>query len=189
MSPITFISANLWRAGCIASLAIAGVAIGAAGLQTARIDGVPFIGGGLKAELAGARREAKAQLDAHVQTIRSYRAAQAAAAAAEDARLVRVATDQERISDDVSRDYARRFADLRARAERLRSEAGADAGSAADRQPVSVVPAAAGGAAAPAGGDGLSLDRRLTASEQALQLDALIDWVERQAGIDPNERH
>jgi hypothetical protein len=186
MNPLSFLSANIWRAACIALAALLVLAIGIAGVQTLRIDGGPLMGRGLMAELAQARQDAKTQFDAHVQTIRQYRAAQVAAAAADRARLARVSTDQERISDDVSQDYTRRLADLRARYERLRSEAPAGTGSAASGQPVPGISAPAGGAAAPAGGDGFSLGRRLTASEQALQLDALIGWAERQHGIDPN---
>ena len=189
MSPLAFLAANLWRAAFFAVLALLVLVGGFAAVQTLRIDGGPFFGRGLLADAADARRQAKAQFTAHVTTIRNYFAAQEAAAAADRARLARVSADQERISDDVSQDLARRVAELRARAGRMRSEAAAGAGGAAGGQPVPGLSPAAGGAAAPAGGDGFSLERRLTASEQALQLDALIDWAERQHAIHPNSSY
>jgi hypothetical protein len=42
------------------------------------------------------------------------------------------------------------------------------------------------GVAEAAGHDGLPPDAALVATEQAIQLDALIGWVRRQASIDPN---
>jgi hypothetical protein len=42
------------------------------------------------------------------------------------------------------------------------------------------------GVAEAAGHDGLPADAALVATEQAIQLDALIGWVRRQASIDPN---
>jgi hypothetical protein len=42
------------------------------------------------------------------------------------------------------------------------------------------------GVAEAAGHDGLPPEAALVATEQAIQLDALIGWVRRQANIDPN---
>ena len=52
--------------------------------------------------------------------------------------------------------------------------------------------AAAGGPAQASGEDRLpasaeELDWRLTATEQAIQLDELIKWIKAQAKVDPNE--
>lgn len=173
------LTSNVWRTGCLAALAVVAV-------QTARIDGLPVIGGGLKADLAASARQSQARLDAHVQTIRNYRAAQAAAAAAEQRRLARVRAEQKGIDDDVLQSYDRRIADLRARAGKLRGQgpAGADRASGAVAMPG--VPAAPGAATQATCGDGFSFERKLIASEQAVQLDELIVWVRRQAGIDPN---
>lgn len=182
MIPAGFLAAldNPWRTACLGALAIALV-------QTARIDGVPVIGGGLKAELASSERRSQARLNAHVQTIRNYRAAQEQAAAAEKVRLDRVRAEQKEISDDVLESYQRRLAALRARADELRRQGAAGSAGAAGGIAVPGVAAAASGAAEAACGDGFSFERRLIASEQALQLDELIAWVRRQAGIDPSQ--
>ena len=54
--------------------------LAALAVQTARIEGLPIIGGGLKSSLAASERQSKAHFDAHVATITRYRAAQAEAA-------------------------------------------------------------------------------------------------------------
>ena len=51
---------------------------------------------------------------------------------------------------------------------------------------MSRLPAAAGQSLEAAGADGFPLAERLTATEQAIQLDALIKWVRAQAAVDPN---
>lgn len=85
---------------------------------------------------------------------------------------------QERVNADVKADYARRLADLRARYERLRAQAGRSPGSVA----VPAFPDAASGTDEAPGSDGLS--RAMMASEQALQLDALITWIEQQRAVE-----
>ena len=131
---------------------------------------------------------------AHQQTKRDYAAAQLAARELEEKRLARVAAEQETITNDVTQDYRARLAAARSTAERLRhqlAQAGADAGGTAGAVDLPGAGSAAGGAAAPAGDRRLpfgagELDWRLTATEQAIQLDELINWVERQAAVDPN---
>lgn len=140
-----------------------------------------------------------AERAAHVMTKRMYRQAQMDAARQEELRNARVAAQQEEISDGAVETLARRQAAARADAarafERLRQYAAAGkrpAGAGGAEQLPAVPVAAAGTAAAP--GDGLpadigpaDIDWRLIAQEQAIQLDVLIDWTIRQAGVPVNE--
>lgn len=139
----------------------------------------------------GERDQEKA---AHQQSKRNYALAQLAARKLEEQRLARVAAEQETITDDVTQDYRARLAAARDHAERLRHQlasAGAGAGGSTGAIDLPGAGGAAGGAAAPSDDRRLpvaagELDWRLTATEQAIQLDALINWVERQAAVDPN---
>jgi signal transduction histidine kinase len=138
-----------------------------------------------------------AEQSARVATIANYRAAAEAARAADLANAGRVAAAQRTISDRTSHDFETRLADARARAQRLqlapRSPAGVGGGARAAPVPAAGPAAgAARGAAAqdrlPVAADDpaqdLSLDDRLIATEQAIQLDELIKWVNAQARID-----
>lgn len=146
-------------------------------------------------------QRAVAEKRAHQQTKAVYRAAQLEAARLERARLERVTAQQQEITDEVVTDYRRRLADARGRAEQLRGElarAGEPAAGAGGTVHLPAAGDAAGGADAPAGHSGFpeptasgylrpeEIDWRLTATEQALQLDALITWVERQARVEVN---
>lgn len=142
--------------------------------------------GHYKHQAEALRADLNTEVAAHRQTKAAYRAAQQAAEEAETARLARVKAQQEKITDDVSQDYSRRLAALRTRYDRMRAQSGTRADSAPGRVTVSGLPDAASGIDEAPGSDRFSLDRRMTASQQALQLDALIDWVERQAGVVPN---
>jgi hypothetical protein len=97
-----------------------------------------------------------------------------------------VAVAQNTISERTSHDFEARLANARARADRLQQSAiaAADPGS---RGAASVpgLSSAAGGPSQ-AAEDRLSLDEALAATEQAIQLDELIKWVERQHAIDPS---
>ena len=115
----------------------------------------------------------------------------------ERARLELIRTEQQEISDAIRQDYVARLADARARADRLREHLQARAEPAAAPADLALpgLPAAAGGTAPAAEDPRLpaaallsaeQLERDLVATEQALQLDTLIDWVSRQAAIDPN---
>lgn len=151
-----------------------------------------------EALVAALRNDLAAERTAHQQTKHNYRAAQEQAAALEAARLAAVQAEQKEITDAVTQDYRQRLADARAHAERLRDQlarAGAGAAGAPRSEPVPGAGGAAGRAAPPATGDrlppapALSEDEiawRLIATEQAIQLDALIDWVERQAQVEVN---
>jgi hypothetical protein len=121
-------------------------------------------------------------------TVANYRAAAAQAAAADKANADRVKAEQSKINQETSSEYEARLAAARAAAQRLRdqlAQAAAHPGS-SPTAPVPGVPAAAGGPAQAPGQDGFSVDDRLTATEQAIQLDELIKWVKKQAGIDVN---
>ncbi|BBC72933.1 conserved hypothetical protein [Altererythrobacter sp. B11] len=130
----------------------------------------------------------------HRQTKSAYREAQKLAAEAEEARLALVTLQQKEITDATLDDYRRRITGARAAAERLRAAAaggGTAAAGAGGTRDVPALPAAAGRAAPatdqaglPAGAD--ELNWRLIATMQANQLDVLIDWIEAQHAIDPN---
>ncbi|WP_370189227.1 hypothetical protein [Qipengyuania sp.] len=176
------------------------ISLGFAGVQTARLEGfklgpISMTGWIETAKTAAAERDA--EKGAHRKTKTDYRNAQAEAAELERQRLARVRREQQEISDAIEADYNARLADARARAERLRKElrtrdtATRKGGSlevpglstAGDR-----AAAATADARLPAAerGSADQLERDLVATEQALQLDALIDWIIRQAEIDPN---
>lgn len=119
----------------------------------------------------------------------NYRAAAGQARAADQANANRVAAEQNAINERTSDDYEMRLAAARALAQRLRVEtaaAAADPGN-GGAAPVPGLPASPAGAARAAGEDKLPGDDRLTATEQAIQLDELIKWVRRQASVDPNK--
>jgi hypothetical protein len=125
---------------------------------------------------------------AFAHTVADYRAAAEQARAADAANLARVTAQQRAINERTENEFEARLADVRARAERLRREtnaAAADPGGRADAT-VPGLSETAGGAAQAAGEDRLSRAERLIATEQAIQLDELIKWVERQAKVDPD---
>lgn len=145
----------------------------------------------LRIDLDKVRRDRELEAASHRQTKDSYRAAQAEAEQLERERLARVSAQQKEITDEVAADFERRLADARARAERLRGKAAASGAGAAGARPGQPMPGAgdaAGRADEAARDPGLSLDERLIATEQALQLDALIDWLERQAKVERDGR-
>ncbi len=173
--------------------------------QTVRLEGfqvkLPLIGTigpqGWKPyakELEGEVRSIRIDLELsearHVATKRAYEEAQAEAARMEAERLARVVEQQERITDEVRQDYSRRIADLRKRANRLQAEARTSAGGASDQVRVSETGNAASGideapdcATLPARDLETDIACRAIAEEQAMQLDALITWVQRQLGV------
>lgn len=129
---------------------------------------------------------------AHAVTVANYRTAADAARAADQANLGRVLGEQRLINERTSDDYEKRLADARARSAanlgRLSAElakAAADPGG-RGKPPVPGLPAPAAGAAQAAGQDRLPRSDRLIATEQALQLDELIKWIERQHAVDVN---
>lgn len=123
----------------------------------------------------------KAERAAHAQTQANFRKAQEEAEARQKANLARVAKAQEEITDETVTDYRARLADLHARYDRLRTQGNR---SASGNTGLSAVPDAASRIDETPGENGLPAPDALIASEQALQLDALITWVERQAKVE-----
>ena len=125
---------------------------------------------------------------AGARTIANYRAAAETARAADKANADRVAAAQRIISERTSNDLEARLADARARALRLQLESRAPAaaggsGRAASLPAGRAAPGAVGGAAEE---NGFSNSDRLIATEQSIQLDELIKWVNGQAAVGSN---
>ena len=119
-------------------------------------------------------------------TVANYRAAADGARAADRAATERVAAEQRAINERTQNEYETRLADARARALRLQLQARTAAPHPGSRGSAAVpgLPPAAVRPPQAAGQDGLP--DRLTATEQAIQLDELIKWVKAQAVVDPN---
>lgn len=123
---------------------------------------------------------------AMTQTVANYRAAADAARQGDLANAARVRAEQSAIDEETNDAFEKRLADARARAGRLRVGAPAAANTrAGGATRMSGLSAAAGRADQAAGADGLPPADALTATEQAIQLDALIQWVKRQHAVDP----
>jgi hypothetical protein len=120
-------------------------------------------------------------------TVANGRAAAEQARAQDKANADRVAAEQRAINERTNNDFEVRLAAARADAQRLRlgAQAAADPGA---RRGASVpgVSAAARGTAQTAAEDRFPQSDRLTATEQAIQLDELIKWVRAQAEVDNN---
>ncbi|MFI8667166.1 hypothetical protein ACIGGE_12080 [Qipengyuania sp. NPDC077410] len=172
---------------------IVAVAITIACVQTTRLYGFQIWSISMRGWIETAEqfeRDRDAERAAHRQTKIDYRNAQIEAARLESQRLDRVRTEQQEITDAVEADYSASLADARTRAERLREDlrTRSTARSAAD--PISVPSLSAAGAGTSAAAENTrlpsgteQLERDLIATEQAIQLDALIDWVKRQAAV------
>lgn len=142
--------------------------------------------------------ERNAERTAHQKTKTDYREAQAEAARQEQKRIERVKAEQQEITDAVEADYRRQLAGLHARAERLREQLQSGTGVAGAGTSIAMprLSAAGSGSAEAAGDNGLpaafdrdpaeQLERDVIATEQAIQLNALIDWLLKQNAIDPN---
>lgn len=145
-----------------------------------------------RADAETARVEVQNTLDAVFaaqERARILDAANAARAKAEQEAISRETVHDFQTRIDAARDHAARLAD----AMRVRRAPGVDPGD-SNTAPVSASRIAAGspdetagGAELPAPGTppALSLEERLIATEQAIQLDALISWVERQSAVRP----
>lgn len=120
------------------------------------------------------------------QLVTDYSAAAERARAQDRANAARVAGTQDVINRSSLNDFEVRVADARARSERLRSSRLAEDRSPAGNASVPGLSGTSGRLAQGAGQNGLSAEDALTATEQAIQLDALIKWVRAQAAIDPN---
>ena len=120
-------------------------------------------------------------------TVSNYRTAAAAARAADRAAAQRAAVEQRALNERTEHDFEARLADARTRAERLRvgNAPGTDLRSCGTAS-LSSLSSAAQDADGAASEDRLSRSDALTATEQAIQLDELIEWVKAQAALDPD---
>lgn len=156
----------------------------------------------VRADLARAEQTAVREKNAHDQTIERFRAATEAATQRNRNNILRIRTEQAVETGRIVDGYETRLAAARSRAAELdrvhrpAGAAGADTGSAREggAPRLSRTATRADEAAAdhrlPAEGPTvtLTLSEALIATEQAIQLDALIDWVEAQAAIDLSDR-
>jgi hypothetical protein len=125
---------------------------------------------------------------AFLQTIINYSTAATQARDADAANKARVEREQQAISQKSDQAYEARIADARARAERLRLDletARAHQGG-PGAAPVPGLRDPAGGPYGPTAETGLPPGDALVATEQAIQLDELIKWVNGQMRIDLN---
>jgi hypothetical protein len=122
---------------------------------------------------------------ARVTTIANYRAAAETARAADLAYAGRVAAAQRTISERTTHDFETRLADARAHAARLQlaDRTPATAGGGGRTAPVPAPGATPGPAGGAATEGGLSVTDALIATEQAIQLDELIKWVNAQSAV------
>lgn len=180
---MNLLGGNLWRAPAIAAVA-------ALAWQTVQIEGLLFISG-LKPQLEDARLQLAKERAAHEATKETYTNAQKEAGRIEAERLVAAVLKQQEITDHVRTDFAQQLDAARARYAALaaggvrREIGGAGVAGAAGSLAVPGAAGAAGRADEAASADGLSLAESWRATEQALQLDALIIWLERQAEAAP----
>lgn len=125
----------------------------------------------------------------HLQTKSNYAKAQADAAARQRALNAQIATIQQETSNAARIAHDRSLADIRARYERLLTRARARPQRSTDDLRVPQIPNASGQPDAASAHQGLppardaltQLERDLIATEQAHQLDALIDWINAQS--------
>ena len=123
---------------------------------------------------------------AHAATVANYRAAAEQARRDDAANIARVKAKQANINERSANDFESSIADARARADELRGQGAGPAANPGARgaAPVPGVPITAGRSAEAARENRLPQSDRLTATEQAIQLDELIKWVRSQAGVD-----
>ena len=130
---------------------------------------------------------ANAHLVTAQQTIINYQQAAARATQLDAENKARAEAEQSAVVERTKEDYEARIARARADAQRLRDQLARPAhpgstGAAPVSRPSGTGPAAPG----PSADQGLSIDERLVATEQAIQLDALIDYVEGVLKVDLN---
>jgi type IV secretory pathway VirJ component len=130
------------------------------------------------------------QQSALATTVSNYRVAAGQAEAADRANAERVAAEQQTINERTSNDFEARLAAASALAQRLRGQTASAAADSGRRgaAPMPTLPASPGGPAQTAGQDRLPLADAELATEQAIQLDELIEWVKAQHAVDPDEQ-
>ena len=120
----------------------------------------------------------QAEAAAHRQTVLTYRAAAEKARREDAENKLRVERQRKLETERITRDYQARLADARARYERLRDQPKVGTNPRAPgAAPVPGVPGPASGADDPAAEDGFSLLDRLIATEQAIRLEGLQQWI------------
>ena len=131
------------------------------------------------------QQQVVAERAAHSATVANYRAAAAQAREADAANAARVGREQARINERTADEFESRIAAARARAGGLRSEAAIAAADPGGRAaaPVPALPTTAGSAAEASREGRLPPADKLIATEQAIQLDELIEWVKAQAAV------
>ena len=125
---------------------------------------------------------------AHAATVDNVRAAAEQARTADATNAARVKAEQAVINERTTNEFEDRIAAARAAAGRLRPDSQATAAPSTGRAaPMPGLPTAAGRPAEGTGEGGLSRPDKLTATEQAIQLDELIKWVRAQAAVAPSK--
>jgi len=121
-------------------------------------------------------------------TVAGYRAAADAARAADRAAADRVAAEQRHVNERTAHDYEARLAAARDRARGVQYASGAAPADPCGRggAPVPGLPIAPCRPHEAAGENRLPPADALLATEQAIQLDELINWVRAQGSVDPN---
>lgn len=132
----------------------------------------------------------QAEKAAHGATIANYRLAAEEARRADAANVQRVQAEQSAINQRSDHDFQARLDDARIRAERLQQQAGPGASNAGIGRAAAVpgIPPPPQAADSTSGEARLPLADRLTATEQAVQLDELIKWVNAQQGVMPESK-
>ncbi len=134
--------------------------------------------------LAEEKLTSSAERSAHEKTISNFNTASEKARRMDAENALRVRQEQDAITREIVDDYEAELGRARARVEQLRANAADRAvASRGDATAVPGVPDAATGTDEAPGKDRLPVADALIATEQALQLDALIRWVEAQAGV------
>ena len=140
-----------------------------------------------KAKTAHYAELLSAERATHAATEANYRAAAERARREDAANVARVRAEQAAINERTEDDFESRIAAARAAAGRLRGNQGTGTDSGGRRSAAMPgISVAAQDAAQAAGEDGFSESERLLATEQAIQLDELINWVRRQHAIPVN---
>lgn len=124
---------------------------------------------------------------AFAKTVADYRSAAARQKADEDAKNAHTVQQQQAANQETDNEYQARLAAARAEYERLPRSSSSHSGSVAGAS-VPGVSAPTRGPDEAAGKDGLPSSDALIATEQAIQLDELEKWIERQHVIDPNAK-
>lgn len=139
----------------------------------------------LRGNLAETRAALSAEQFAHQRSALNWQLATALATAADLQNRLAVERAQAVESRRIADDFEARIADARARAAAvgLRGQAAAADPRGSGNAPVPGLSDPARLADAAAGEDRLSSADALIATEQAIQLDALIDWIEAQARV------